>query len=230
MEKREIIARRIAQEFSDGNVINLGIGIPTLAANYITKDINVILQSENGVLGLGPEEGAYSDDCIVDAGGNIKSIVEGGSFFDSALSFALIRGGHVDITVLGALEVDEKGNLSNWMIPNKKVPGMGGAMDLVVGAKKTIIAMEHVNKDGKPKILKKCTLPLTATEQVDRIITDLAVIDVVEGKGLVLIEIAEGVSIEKLQSLTDAELLISENLKEFSFHNNLVGKKYEAHN
>ncbi|QLY79367.1 3-oxoacid CoA-transferase subunit B [Clostridium intestinale] len=214
MEKRELIAKRVAQEFRDGNVVNLGIGIPTLAANYITNDIQVVLQSENGILGLGPESNEDTiDESIVDAGGKPKTIVQGGAFFDSAFSFSLIRGGHVDITVLGALEVDEEGNLSNWMIPNKKVPGMGGAMDLVVGAKKTIIAMEHVNRDGKPKILEKCVLPLTAAKQVNKIITDLSVIDVVKGEGLVLREIAEGITIEELKSLTHAKFNIAKDLK-----------------
>jgi len=214
MDKREFIARRTAKEFKDGEVVNLGIGMPTMAANYIPKDINIMLQSENGILGLGPNPMAGEEHKdILDAGGKHVTVVKGASFFDSTYSFALIRGGHVDATVLGALEVDEEGNLANWMVPGKKVPGMGGAMDLVVGAKRVIIAMEHVNKNGSPKILKKCMLPLTAAKQVDMIITDMAVINIIPGGGLLLMEIAPNLTVEDVQRLTDAELKVSPDLK-----------------
>lgn len=214
MDNREFIAKRIAKELKDGDVVNLGIGMPTMVANYIPKDIDIMLQAENGILGVGPTpvEGEESFDCI-DAGGNSVTTVKGSCFFDSSFSFCIIRGGHVDITVLGALEVDEEGNVANWMIPGKKVPGMGGAMDLVVGAKKVILAMEHVNKNGTPKILKKCRLPLTAVNVVKTIVTDMAVIDVVSGKGLVLKEIAPGFTVEDVQRATEAHLTISPELK-----------------
>lgn len=214
MGKREFISKRIAQEFKDGDVVNLGIGMPTMVANYVSKDINITLQSENGILGLGPnpKQGELNKD-VTDSGGRHITVKSGASFFDSAYSFALIRGGHVDITVLGALEVDEEGNLANWMVPGKKVPGMGGAMDLVVGAKRVILAMEHMNKNGESKILKRCKLPLTAAKEVDTIITDMAVIDVIQGKGLLLKEIAPGLTVEDVQNATEAELIISPNLK-----------------
>jgi acetate CoA/acetoacetate CoA-transferase beta subunit len=211
---REFIAKRIAKELKDGDVVNLGIGLPTMVANYIPKNVDIILQAEDGILGVGPKpaEGEEKPDCI-DAGGNYVTTIKGSSFFDSSLSFCIIRGGHVDITVLGALEVDEEGNLANWMIPGKKVPGMGGAMDLVVGAKKVILAMEHVNKNGSPKILKKCRLPLTAVNVVKTIVTDMGVIDVVPGQGLVLKEIAPGLTVEEVQNATEAHLTISPKLK-----------------
>lgn len=214
MNNREFIAKRIAKELKDGDVVNLGVGMPTMVANYIPDQVQIMLQAENGILGVGPKpvEGKESLDCI-DAGGNYVSTVKGASFFDSSFSFCIIRGGHVDITVLGALEVDEEGNVANWMIPGKKVPGMGGAMDLVVGAKKVILAMEHVNKNGAPKILKKCRLPLTATKVVKTIVTDMAVIDVVPGKGLVLKEIAPGFTVKDVQMATEARLTVSTDLK-----------------
>lgn len=209
---REVIAKRVAKEFKDGDVVNLGIGLPTEVANYIDKDVEVILQSENGFIGLGPapEEGKEDKD-LVNAGAKFVTIKEGGACFDSAMSFAIIRGGHVDATVLGALQVDEEGNLANWMIPGKMVPGMGGAMDLVVGAKRVIIAMEHTAK-GAPKILKKCTLPLTAAKEVNLIVTEMGVIEVTE-KGLVLKEIAPDTTVEEVIRATEANLIISPELK-----------------
>lgn len=209
---REVIAKRVAKEFKDGDVVNLGIGLPTEVANYIDKDVEVILQSENGFIGLGPapEEGKENKD-LVNAGAKFVTIKEGGACFDSAMSFAIIRGGHVDATVLGALQVDEEGNLANWMIPGKMVPGMGGAMDLVVGAKRVIIAMEHTAK-GAPKILKKCTLPLTAAKEVNLIVTEMGVIEVTD-KGLVLKEIAPDTTVEEVIAATEANLIISPELK-----------------
>jgi acetate CoA/acetoacetate CoA-transferase beta subunit len=214
MDKREFIARRVARELNDGDVVNLGIGLPTKVANYIPEEIDIILQSENGLLGLGPvTDETNADPNITNAGGIHVTVLKGASFFDSAMSFGIIRGGHVNTTVLGALEVDEKGNLASWMIPGKKVPGMGGAMDLVVGARKVIIAMEHQNRSGEPKILKECKLPLTAVCQVNMVITEKAVMEVVKGKGLVLLEIAPGLTVEDVQEATEAKLTISDNLK-----------------
>jgi acetate CoA/acetoacetate CoA-transferase beta subunit len=214
MDKRELIARRVAMEFQDGDVVNLGIGMPTMVANYLPDNITVILQSENGMLGLGPRaEGAQIDENIVDAGGGYVTVLKGASFFDSAFSFSIIRGGHVDATVLGALEVDQEGNLASWMVPGKKVTGMGGAMDLVVGAKKVIISMEHLNKNGEPKILRKCRLPLTAMKQVDLVVTDMAVIAVRPGTGLEVLEIAPGVRQSDLIHATEADLIFSDQLK-----------------
>lgn len=214
MDKREFIAKRVAKELKDGDVVNLGIGMPTMVANYIPEDVHIMLEAENGILGVGPNagEGNESPNCI-DAGGNYVTTVKGASFFDSSFSFSIIRGGHVDVTVLGALEVDSEGNVANWMIPGKKVPGMGGAMDLVVGAKKVILAMEHVNKNGSPKILRKCRLPLTAAHVAKTIVTDMAVIDVIPDEGLVLKEIAPGISVEDVKNQTDAPLIISPSLK-----------------
>ena len=198
MGVKEKIAERIAKELKDGDVVNLGIGLPTLVANYIPEHVNVILQSENGFVGLGPvADESNKNKNIVNAGGQYVTINEGSAFFDSATSFGIIRGGHVDATVLGALEVDEKGNLANYMIPGKMVPGMGGAMDLVSGAKKVIIAMTHTSK-GVPKILKECTLPLTAVGQVDLIVTEKGVIEVTKD-GLVLKEVAPGVTVEDVK-------------------------------
>lgn len=212
MNAKEMIVRRIAKEFRDGDIINLGIGMPTMATDYIPEGISVIVQAEHGFIGMGarPKEGEENWN-LVDAGGKPTSIIQGGAFFDSALSFAMIRGGHIDKTVLGALQVDQQGNLANWMIPGKMVPGMGGAMDLVVGAKKVIVAMEHTTKDGEPKILKECNLPLTACHEVDLIITNMAVIEVTS-KGLLVKEIAPDVSIEDLRQATEADLIISADL------------------
>jgi len=206
-----MIGKRIAQEFEDGDYVNLGIGLPTLAVNYIPEGIRVIFQSENGMLCVGPspDEGCEDQD-MINAGGGFISELKGASFFDSALSFAIIRGGHIDATVLGALQVDAQGNLANWMIPGKMVPGMGGAMDLVTGARKVIVAMEHVDKRGNPKILKECNLPLTAKAKVSLIITDMAVIEVTP-EGLVLKEIAAGTTIAEIVSATEAELIIPEH-------------------
>jgi 3-oxoacid CoA-transferase B subunit len=215
MENRNLIAKRVAQEFKDGDVVNLGIGIPTLVANYIASDIQVTLHSENGFVGLGPGMDVDDPD-LTNAGGQPTTILPGGATFDSALSFVIVRGGHLDATVLGALEVDQEGNLANWMVPNKIVPGMGGAMDLVVGAKRVIVAMEHVGKGGTRKILKKCTLPLTACKEVDLIITDYCVFDVTE-HGLVLTEIAPNVSLETIREFTDADYLVSPAIKEMEF-------------
>jgi acetate CoA/acetoacetate CoA-transferase beta subunit len=209
---RERIAKRVAKEFSNGDVVNLGIGLPTLVANYIPENISITLQSENGFLGIGPAPQAGEEiPNLVNAGGQPVSILPGGAFFDSAFSFALIRGGHVAATVLGALQVDEEGNLANWMVPGKMVPGMGGAMDLVAGARKVIVAMEHTAK-GEPKILKKCNLPLTAQKEVDLIVTEKGVIEVTS-EGLVLIEIAPDTTVEEVQQLTEATLIISKELK-----------------
>ena len=214
MDAKVVIAKRVAQLLNDGNVVNLGIGLPTMVANHIPEGMDITFHSENGFLGLGPVPQEGSEDWeLVNAGGMPSSIVPGGMFFDSATSFSIIRGGHVDATVLGAMEVDEKGNLANWKIPGKMVPGMGGAMDLVVGAKTVIISMIHTQK-GKPKILKQCTLPLTAKEQVDIIVTEMALIRVTKD-GLVLEEIGPGVTVEDVVAATEANLIISPNLKRF---------------
>ncbi|WMM24245.1 3-oxoacid CoA-transferase subunit B [Tissierella sp. MB52-C2] len=211
MDKKEFIARRVAKELKDGDVVNLGIGLPTMVANHVPKHMNVFFQSENGFIGLGPAplEGD-EDPYIVNAGAQCVTILPGGVFFDSSTSFGIIRGGHVDITVLGALQVDEKGNLANWMIPGKMVPGMGGAMDLVVGAKKVIVAMEHTVK-GNHKILKECNLPLTAAGEVNLIITEMGVMEVTE-KGLLLKEINPEYTVDEVKLATEAEMIISENL------------------
>ncbi len=214
MDAKNVIAKRVAELLNDGDVVNLGIGLPTMVANYIPEGVDVTFQSENGFLGLGPAPAEGKEDWeIVNAGGMPSSILPGGMFFDSATSFGIIRGGHVDATVLGAMEVDEKGNLSNWKIPGKMVPGMGGAMDLVVGAKKVIIAMVHTQK-GKPKILKHCTLPLTAKEQVDIIVTEMALMRVTK-EGLILEELGPEVTVEDVVAATDANLIVSPNLKRY---------------
>lgn len=208
---REVIAKRVAKELKDGDVVNLGIGLPTLVANYIPEGIDVTLQSENGFVGIGPAPAAGEEDKdLVNAGGLHVTVLPGAAFFDSSVSFGIIRGGHVDATVLGSLEVDQEGNLANWMIPGKKVPGMGGAMDLVVGAKKVIVAMEHTAK-GAPKILKKCTLPLTAAHQVNLIVTEMAVMEVTP-EGLVLRELGPESTIEDVKNATLADLIIPENV------------------
>ncbi|MDY0218514.1 MAG: CoA transferase subunit B [Candidatus Cloacimonas acidaminovorans] len=215
LDKRAMIGARIAKEFKDGDYVNLGIGLPTEAANHIPEGISVIFQSENGLLGAGPKppEGQEDKD-MINAGGGYITCIPGASFFDSATSFAIIRGGHIDATVLGALQVDQEGNLANWLIPGKMVPGMGGAMDLVTGAKKVIVAMEHCDKYGNSKILKKCTLPLTAKGKVNLIITDMAVIEVCP-EGLYLREIAEGLTIDDVVQATEAELIIPERINTF---------------
>ncbi|MEI7528710.1 MAG: 3-oxoacid CoA-transferase subunit B [Elusimicrobiota bacterium] len=213
--KRVRMVKRIAQEFPDGALVNLGIGMPTMVANYIPEGRTILLQSENGFTGLGPAaQKGQENQSIVNAGGQAVTIVPGGAFFDSAMSFAIIRGGHVDYTVLGGLEVDMEGNLANYMIPGKMVPGMGGAMDLVAGAKNVIVAMEHVSKNGAPKILKKCSLPLTAKGEVDLIVTDMAFIRVTR-KGLVLEEIAEDTTVEEVIKATEAPLHIAGKLGRF---------------
>ena len=211
MDAKTIIAARVAQEFKDGDIVNLGIGIPTLAADFIPPSVQIILQSENGFVGLMPLDGEIDPDCV-NAGGKPVSIQPGGAVFDSAMSFAIIRGGHVSATVLGALEVDQEGNLANWMVPGKLVPGMGGAMDLVVGAKRVIVAMEHTAKGGAHKILRKCTLPLTAKNEVDLIITNLCVFER-NAAGLVLTELAPGVTQEQVREATAADYTVPENLK-----------------
>ncbi len=208
---KEYIAKRVAKELKDGDLVNLGIGLPTMVANYISDDIEVFLQSENGLVGLGPvPDEVPEDNYIYNAGGQPVTLLEGGMFFDSAFSFSLIRGGHVDVTVLGALQVDQKGNLANWIIPGKLVPGMGGAMDLVTGSKTVIIATTHTNK-GKPKILKECTLPLTAKGQVNLIITEMAVMEVTD-QGLLLKEISPDYTLEEVLEATEADLIVADQL------------------
>ena len=212
MDKREFIARRAAKFFSDGDLVNLGIGLPTQVANYVPEDIDVWIDSENGVIGLNgaPAEGQEDLD-LVDASGAPSTLREGGCCFDSFTSFGLIRGGHVAFTILGAYEVDQEGNLANWTVPGKTTAGMGGAMDLVSGAKQVLVTMEHCDKQGNPKILKKCTLPLTAAHEVDYIITELCVLHVTP-EGLVLEELAPDVTVEEVQAKTGAELVIPEHI------------------
>jgi 3-oxoacid CoA-transferase subunit B len=212
-DAKDKIARRVAQELRDGYYANLGVGIPVMVANYIPEGMEVVLEAENGMLGIGPypfEDQVDPD--LINAGKEPVTELPGTSYFSSADSFTMIRGGHVDITVLGGMEVDEQGNLANWTVPGKKLQGMGGAMDLVAGARRVIIAMEHTTKDGQPKILKKCTLPLTGVEVVNLIVTELAVIEVTP-EGLVLREVAPDVTPEAVQKVTEAKLRVAEDLK-----------------
>ncbi len=213
VEKRERIVKRIARDLRDGFYVNLGIGLPTLVANYVPAGIEVVLQSENGMLGIGPFplEGEEDAD-LINAGKETVTEIPGTAYFSSADSFAMIRGGHIDLSVLGAMEVDQEGNLANWMIPGKVVKGMGGAMDLVAGARRTVIAMEHTTREGAPKILKRCTLPLTGLKVVNTIVTEMAYITVTP-QGLVLEEVAEGLTAEDVQKVTEARLIVSPKLK-----------------
>ncbi len=206
-ETKNFIAKRVARELHDGDLVNLGIGLPTLVGNFLPKDVSINLQSENGLIGLGPAptEDQYDKD-ITNAGGQVVTLVDGGMYFDSALSFSIIRGGHVDVTVLGCLQVDQTGSLASWIIPGKMVPGMGGAMDLVTGAKKVIIATTHTNR-GLPKILKECTLPLTAKNQVNMIITEMGVMEI-KDDGLHLLEYNPEYTLEQVIEATDATLII----------------------
>src|SRR5262252_5655390 len=213
MDAQTLIARRVARELRSGNLVNLGIGIPTLVANYVPPELKVYFQSENGLIGTGPiPEQGMAHPLLTDAGGRAISALPGASTFDSAISFGLIRGGHVNVTVLGGLQVDADGYLANWMIPNKMVPGMGGAMDLVTGAKRVIIAMQHAAK-GKSKIVQKCSLPLTSSRPVDLVVTDLAVIGFPNGK-MTLLETAPGISTAEVMAVTEADILIADTVPE----------------
>ncbi len=214
-EIRRIIASRAAKEFKDGDVVTLGIGLPTEVANYVPDGINVIFQSENGLLGVGKDQkGDNLDPRVINAGGGLVEIAKGACFYDSQMAFTMMRGGHIDATVLGALQVDEEGSLASWMIPGKMVPGMGGSMDLVVGAKKVIVAMEHLSK-GQMKILKKCTLPLTAYKEVDTIITERCVFDFTPS-GMVLVEINPMFTVDDIKSSVSADFIVPSNLKEMA--------------
>ena len=218
MLTKEQIATRIAREVKDGSYVNLGIGIPTLVANYIPKGMNVILQSENGLLGIGPFpfEGEEDPD-LINAGKQTITTLPGSAFFDSALSFGMIRAGKVDLTILGAMEVSVDGDIANWKIPGKMVKGMGGAMDLVASAKNIIVAMQHCSKDGKSKLLKNCSLPITGLKCVKKIVSDHAVLDIVPGKGFVLLERAPGVSVEYIKQITEGNLVIEGEIPEMTF-------------
>ena len=214
---REQLAQRVAQEFQDGYYVNLGIGIPTLAANYIPNDMQVVLQSENGLLGMGPfplEEEIDAD--LINAGKQTVTMIEGAAIFSSAESFGMIRGGHVDLTVLGAFEVDCQGNIASWMIPGKLIKGMGGAMDLVAGADNIIVTMTHASKSGQSKLLSECTLPLTGKGCIRRVLTDLALMDIEDGK-FILRERAPGVSVDEIINLTDGELVVPDHVPEMTF-------------
>ena len=213
MDPQTLIARRVALELRPGNLVNLGIGIPTLVANYVPAGMSVFFQSENGLIGTGPiPEQGMAHPLLTDAGGRPISALPGASTFDSSMSFALIRGGHVDLTVLGGLQVDAEGHLANWMIPGKMIPGMGGAMDLVSGAKRVIVAMQHAAK-GKSKIVRKCSLPLTSTRTIDLVVTDLAVLGFERGR-ITLLETAPGVSVAEVMAITEAELSIPDHVPE----------------
>lgn len=213
---KEIIARRVAKELKDGDVVNFGIGLPTMVANYLPEGVHIILQSENEIMGMGPAaEPGKEDVDIINAGAQYVTVNPGAMFFDSATSFGIIRGGHVDATILGALEVDQVGNLANWIVPGKMVPGMGGAMDLVVGAKKVIIAMQHTQK-GKHKILDACTLPYTAIKVVDMIVTEMGVMEVTP-EGIVLTEINPDYTVEQVQEATQCKLIVSPSLKNMEY-------------
>lgn len=213
MDAKELIARRIAGELENGQVVNLGIGLPTTVANYIPDDVEILLQSENGFIGIGPvpPEGQFDKD-LINAGNQHVTVKPGACFFDSAVSFGIIRGGHVDVTVLGTLEVDQEGNVANYIIPGKLIAGMGGAMDLCTGARKVIIATTHTDKQGRSKVLKKCRLPLTASREANLIVTDLAFMERTEN-GLVLRETAPGVTVEEVLAKTEAELIVPDDVR-----------------
>ncbi|MGE5676093.1 MAG: 3-oxoacid CoA-transferase subunit B [Mycobacterium leprae] len=212
-----LIVKRIAREFHNGDLVNLGIGMPTMVANYLPEGVSVMLQSENGFIGLGPAptDPGLADNDLVNAGGQPVTIVPGGCFFDSSTSFGIIRGGHVDATVLGTLEVDQYGNIANWMIPGKLLPGMGGAMDLLVGAKRVFVATEHVTKDGSPKLLERCRLPLTAQGEVDVVVTDMGYFEITP-EGFLMKEIAPGITVDEVRTATAGRLIIAPDLREMT--------------